>query len=105
MKYNRLIELAKEEWKISCFGTLFLLMSLGLNLTFPLIIGKLIDGIAQGGGQDVVNQYVLMLLGVFCSCWCCNLFRAYLFTVAGERIVTRLQQRLLHPYYNRKSHF
>ena len=94
MKYTRLIDLAKEEWKYLVFGTFFLLMSSGLNLTFPLIIGKLIDGIDQGGGQEVVNQYVLMLLGVFAVVGIATFFRAYLFTVAGERIVTRLQQRL-----------
>ena len=90
MKYARLFDLAKEEWKTLSLGTLFLFMSSGLNLSFPLIIGKLIDGIDQGGGQEIVNQYAMILLAVFAVVGVATFFRAYLFTVAGERIVTRL---------------
>lgn len=94
MKYARLFELAKEEWKHLSLATLFLFISSGLNLSFPLIIGRLIDGIDQGGGQEIVNQYAIILLFVFAVVGVATFFRAYLFTVAGERIVTRLQQKL-----------
>ena len=52
MKYARLFELAQKEWKHLSLATLFLFISSGLNLSFPLIIGRLIDGIDQGGGQE-----------------------------------------------------
>ena len=77
MKYTRLFDLAKEEWKTLSLGTLFLFMSSGLNLSFPLIIGKLIDGIDQGGGQEIVNQYAMILLAVFAVVGVATFFRAY----------------------------
>jgi ABC transporter fused permease/ATP-binding protein len=89
-----MILLAKAEWRYISIGTLFLLLGSGLNLSFPMLIGKLVDGIAEGGGREVVDRYVSILVGVFAFVGAASFLRAYLFTVAGERIVARLQQKL-----------
>ena len=82
MKYARLFELAKKSGNISHWPHYSSLISSGLNLSFPLIIGRLIDGIDQGGGQEIVNQYAIILLFVFAVVGVATFFRAYLFTVA-----------------------
>ncbi len=93
-KVQRLLQLAKQEWRFLGLGTLFLLISSGLNLSFPLLIGRLVDGISGGGGQDVVDSYISLLLLAFLLVGIVTFLRAYLFTVAGERIVAQLQCEL-----------
>ena len=48
---RRMIRLAQEESKPLLLGTFFLLLGSGTNLSFPMIIGMLVDGIADGGGR------------------------------------------------------
>ncbi|MBM76818.1 MAG: ABC transporter permease [Proteobacteria bacterium] len=102
---HRLFELARSELKFLLLGTVFLLIASGLNLSFPLLIGRLVDGISEGGGQDVVNHYVSMLLLVFALVGGATFLRAYLFTVAGERIVAQLQAELFKSILNQEIGF
>lgn len=92
--FQRLLSLAKQERTSLLWGTLFLLIASGLNLTYPMLIGKLIDSVKGGGGQEAVNQYAMWMIGIFVLVGISTFLRSYLFTVAGERIVTRLQERL-----------
>ena len=97
---KRLWSLAKTELSSLLWGTLFLFVSASLNLTYPMLIGELIDSVQNGGGQEAVNQYAIWMIGIFVLVGFSTFLRSYLFTVAGERIVTRLQtqlfSRLLH---------
>lgn len=92
--FQRLWSLAKQETTSLLWGTVFLLIASGLNLTYPMLIGKLIDSVKDGGGQEAVNQYAVWMIGIFVLVGISTFLRSYLFTVAGERIVTRLQERL-----------
>jgi len=92
--FQRLLSLAKQESTSLLWGTLFLLISSGLNLTYPMLIGRLIDSVKEGGGQESVDQYAIWMIGIFVLVGIATFLRSYLFTVAGERIVTRLQERL-----------
>ena len=104
-KIQRLLQLAKKEWRFLGLGTVFLLMASGLNLSFPLLIGRLVDGISSGGGQEVVNSYVSILFLVFLLVGVATFLRAYLFTVAGERIVAQLQCELFGSILNQEIGF
>ena len=70
------------------------MVSSGLNLSLPTIVGWFIDDIMNGGGSEAINGYALTLFLVFIGVGIATFFRSYLFTVAGERIVMRLQGEL-----------
>jgi ABC transporter fused permease/ATP-binding protein len=91
---KRLLELAKPEWRLIAVGTLALVIGSGLTLIAPQGIRILMDAVLQPDGRVVLDRTVLMLAGVFVSGAVFTFLRAYLFTLAGERIVMRLRQRL-----------
>ena len=68
-----------------------------------MLIGRLIDSVKGGGGQEAVNQYATWMIGIFVLVGISTFLRSYLFTVAGERIVTRLQERLFQRFYHRNG--
>ena len=103
--FQRLYSLAKQESTSLLWGTLFLLIASGLNLTYPMLIGKLIDSVKGGGGQEAVNQYATWMIGIFVLVGISTFLRSYLFTVAGERIVTRLQERLFQRVLSQEIGF
>ena len=103
--FQRLYSLAKQESTSLLWGTLFLFIASGLNLTYPMLIGKLIDSVKGGGGQEAVNQYAIWMIGIFVLVGISTFLRSYLFTVAGERIVTRLQERLFEQVLSQEIGF
>lgn len=94
VSWQRLLALARPELKTLALGTLFLLVSSALNLSFPMIIGQLVDVVGEGAGREAVDRLVLMLMAIFAVVGFSTAMRAYLFTVAGERVVMRLRQDL-----------
>lgn len=93
-KTKQLIDLAKSQWRMLSLGTLFLLISSSLNLAYPMLIGNMIDAIEGEQGVSAVNHYASIMLVLFLFVGVASFFRSYLFTVAGERVVTKLQQDL-----------
>ena len=91
---KQLFGLAKTQWKSLAWGTFFLLITSGLNLSYPMLIGNMIDAIEAGEGVEAVNRYAMIMLVIFVFVGIASFSRSYLFTVAGERIVTELQQNL-----------
>ncbi len=91
---RRMFELARPELGWLALGTLALLVASGLSLSFPMVIGKLVDGVVDGGGTEIVDRWAMILVAVFAGMGLATMGRAYLFTVAGERVVARLRQAL-----------
>ena len=94
LSIRRLLALARPEARTLVIGTFFLLISSGLSLSFPAIIGQLVDAVDQGGGRAAIDRLVGILMVVFAVMGLATAMRAYLFTVAGERVVMRLRQTL-----------
>jgi ABC transporter fused permease/ATP-binding protein len=92
--FKRIVGLARPELVPLTWATLALLGTTALNLTYPQLVRLIVDGVTDGGGVEVVNQYALVLLSLFAGTALLTAVRMYLFTVAGERIVARLRQRL-----------
>ncbi|MDF1667158.1 MAG: ABC transporter transmembrane domain-containing protein, partial [Planctomycetota bacterium] len=88
---KRILELAKPEWKRILAGTLFLFLSAGLGLSFPKFLGSIIDGITKGDGVALIDRTAMILLALFAIMGVAISFRSYLFSVAGERIVSDLR--------------
>ena len=91
--YARLISLAKPELHLLLPGTLALVIGTVTNLAFPKVLGDTVDEVMSGLGSstDVVDQAALALIGIFAVVGLASAARAYLFTVAGERVVARLR--------------
>jgi len=102
---KKMLQLAVEEWRSLAGGLFFLLISSGLNLSYPKLIGNLVDEVNNGGGTEVVNYYASIMMIIFVFVGISTFFRSYLFTVAGERIVTHLQQRLFASIINQEIAF
>ncbi|MCA9537251.1 MAG: ATP-binding cassette domain-containing protein [Myxococcales bacterium] len=92
--FRRIVALARPEVRTLVIATVALLITSGLGLAYPLIVQRIVDGVLQGGGVPVVTRYSLLLLVLFAATAIFTAVRMYFFTVAGERIVTRLRQRL-----------
>ncbi|MGC6416727.1 MAG: ABC transporter ATP-binding protein [Bradymonadia bacterium] len=92
--FRRIIRLARPELWPLLGATVALLGTAALTLTYPQLVRLIVDGVVGGGGAEVVDRYAVQLLGLFALTSVLTAVRMYLFTVAGERIVTRLRQRL-----------
>lgn len=97
---RRFAALARPELLTLSLATVSLIVSAGLGLVYPQAIRVIMDalaGAARGnvqGGQRVITQAALGLLGVFAVQGVFSALRAYLFTLAGERVVARLRRDL-----------
>jgi len=88
---RRLLALAVPEWKRLAAATVFLVLGGAASLAWPQIVRVLIDA-AVAGGEEMLNNAVLAMAAVFAVQGVAVAFRYYLFSVAGERIVTRLRE-------------
>ena len=107
-----LFKLAHGELKTLICATFFLLIATALNLTYPTLIGWVVDSINLGitnpsqskVAQAQLNRWVLLLILLFSFMGLATFARSYLFTVAGERVVVRLRgdlfSHLLHQDQN-----
>ena len=91
---RRLLGLARPQLPILTFATLSLLISTGLNLVYPQAIRWMVDLLDEGQELSMLNQVVVVLLVLFLVQAVFTMLRAWLFTVAGERVVRDLRTRL-----------
>ncbi|WP_233166534.1 ABC transporter ATP-binding protein [Archangium sp. Cb G35] len=71
----------------------FLLIASALLLVYPRAIGEIIDQL-RAGDRAQLDRIALILVGVFLLQGVAMALRFYLFTTAGERVVTQLRQDL-----------
>jgi ATP-binding cassette subfamily B protein len=88
---RRLAAMALPEWRLLVPATLFLLVGGGMGLAYPQAIRVLIDG-ALEGGRETIDRAALMMAIIFLVQAVAVALRYFLFTSAGERIVTRLRE-------------
>ncbi len=87
---QRVLALARPEWRTLALATLALLIAAAGSLSAPTLAGRLVDSVSEGG-RATLDRTALLLLGVFAVSGLASAFRSYLFRVAGERIVARLR--------------
>ena len=91
---QRLWGLARPELASLIVGTGALAIASAITLSYPVIVQHIVDGIVGGGGGELVNRATMLLLVLFLIGSAFGALRAWLFTVAGERVVARLRQAL-----------
>ena len=107
---QELFSLARSELSALIVATICLLVAAALNLALPQLIGQLVDTLVDPKLSVVearahLNQSVLYLIALFAGVGLATWARAYLFTIAGERIVLRLRQRLFTQLLNQEQTF
>jgi len=102
---RRVNELSRPERARLILGTLALFVGTGTTLAAPAVVGQLLDGVTGGSGRSELNHAAIVLLGLFAVSGVAAAFRAYLFIVAGERIVARLRTDLYSAVVRREIAF
>ena len=98
-----LLSLAKGERRALLWATVSLLVAASINLSYPKLIGMIVDAISLGTSEESsasaltqahadLNRWVLILIGLFCVMGIATFVRSYLFTLAGERVVFHLRR-------------
>lgn len=102
---RRIIALARPQAAPLVLGTVALVLGSGLTLLYPLVIQHLLDGIQAGEGRDLVTRSTLFLVAIFGAGALFGALRAWLFTVAGERIVANLRIQLYRSIISQEISF
>jgi ABC-type multidrug transport system fused ATPase/permease subunit len=91
---RRLLSLALPEAPLLTVATVALLISSGMSLVYPQAIKWLVDTIVADGDASMLNYAAIALVVMFIIQAVFGAVRAWLFTVASERVVARLRNRL-----------
>ncbi len=91
---RRMLALARPERNTLIVGTIFLLIGSGMGLLYPQAIRVIIDEALGSSGTDKIDKAALFMGVVFLVQALAVALRYYLFTVAGERVVSRLREEL-----------
>ncbi|OJH37489.1 ABC transporter ATP-binding protein [Cystobacter ferrugineus] len=86
--------LARPQARRIIAGTFFLVLASALGLVYPKIIGDIVDQSLKSGNREHIDQVALAMVVIFLFQGVAMALRFYLFTTAGERVVTRLRQNL-----------
>jgi ABC-type multidrug transport system fused ATPase/permease subunit len=94
-----LAKLAYAEIKLLVIASIALLISAGINLLYPKLMGSIIDDLTRGmelnsAIQDHLNQWLLTLTILFLIMGVATTIRSYCFTLAGEKIVINLRAKV-----------
>lgn len=90
----RLLGLARPQLGILSLATVSLLISSGLSLAYPQAVRWMVDLVIDGEDLSLLNQVAVVLVLMFLVQSVFTMLRAWLFTVAGERVVRDLRVRL-----------
>ena len=101
---RRLLALAAPEWPRLVVASDFLLIGGAAGLAYPRVIGVLIDA-AVAGGAATLNRLAIVMAAIFAVQAVAVALRYYLFSVAGERIVTRLRESVYRSIIDQEIAF
>ncbi len=82
-----------HRWALAA-ATVFLLLSGGIGLAFPLVVQQLMDAAFVDMDRTLLNRIALLLLALFSVQGLFNFFQVYLLGATGERIIAGLRQDL-----------
>ncbi|KAK7087419.1 uncharacterized protein [Littorina saxatilis] len=88
----KVFSLAKDEAPLVTGGLFAMLLSSGSQVVAPLFFGKVVD--AALDSMTELNRTVLILVGIYIVGSIASMARAWLFVLAGQRMVARLRKNL-----------
>lgn len=102
---KKLLGLARPEIKTLIWATAALAVASVCQLAFPQVIRKMIDDALAAKNTSQIDQVVLLIIVVFSLQAIASTIRYFLFTMAGERIVQSLRQKLYKSILNQEIAF
>jgi ATP-binding cassette subfamily B protein len=102
---RRLISLGRSELPRLAGGTLFLVIGSVMSLLYPQGVRIIIDGALPGASRTVVDHTALAMAAVSLLFGVSIAARYVLFSVAGERVVTGLRERLYRAILDQEIAF
>jgi ATP-binding cassette subfamily B protein len=91
---RRLLLLARPEWRLLAAGVGFLALGSAMGLLYPQGMRVIIDGVLGGGKTKLVDEAALFMVAAALVQGVAIASRYTLFSVAGERAVARIRERL-----------
>jgi len=91
---GRILSLAAAEWRAILVGTVFLFLGSVASLAFPKVVGGLVDEALQTSTNRDLDRLALLMVVVFAVQGVAIGVRAWIFTLVGERVVTRLRSNV-----------
>ncbi len=82
-----------HRWALAA-ATLFLVLSGGIGLAFPVVVRHLMDAAFVQVDRSLLNRIALLLLVLFSIQGLFNFFQVYLLGATGERVIAGLRQDL-----------
>jgi ABC transporter fused permease/ATP-binding protein len=104
-RLSRIFALARPELRLLAVATVALVGTSGLSLVYPQLVQRIVDGILEDGGAEVVNEWAVLLVVLFAATSVLTAVRMYFFTIAGERVVARLRRRLYESLISQEIGF
>jgi ABC transporter fused permease/ATP-binding protein len=102
---RRIVALARPEWRRILVGTVFLIIGSAASLVFPQGVRSVIDGALAGKSTAAIDRVALGMAAVSLIFGVSIALRFLMFNVAGERIVTRLRDRLYRSILDQEVAF
>ncbi len=102
---RRLLALARPEALRISLATIALAVAAGMNLTFPAIFRRIVDDALRHADLARIDRISFALVAVFAVGAAAGAARFYLFATAGERVVTRLRERLYRSLVHQEIGF
>jgi ATP-binding cassette subfamily B protein len=103
--WRRLLSIAKPQKTALLWGLFFLVISSAAGLAYPQIVRWMVDNVLEPRREDRLLPMVLVLFGAFFLQSIAGSARYYLFTMAGEKIVIGLRQRLFGQILSQEVSF
>ncbi len=91
---SKLLKLSRSEWPLLVWGLIFLAVSSASLLAYPHAIKKIIDEAIAHKNRSELNTAALLAFAVFTLQSVTSALRYYFFTLAGEKTVKRLREKL-----------
>jgi ABC transporter fused permease/ATP-binding protein len=90
----KILNLSRKEWPLIGLGLFFLALSSAALLLYPHTIKQIIDEALANKNQAQLNKAALLAVLIFALQSVSSALRYYFFTLAGEKTVLRLRERL-----------
>lgn len=105
LTFRRLLALARPELGVLAIATVALVVSSGINLLYPLAVQWMVDAIAGAPTAIGFDAAAGVLVVLFLVQSVFAVVRSWLFTVAGERVVSRLRTDLYRAILSQDTAF
>ncbi len=102
---RRLLTLARPELRRLVLATIALGISSGTTLVYPQAVRYMVDAVVGGTSPISLDTGAILLVIVFAIQAVFTMLRSWLFTIAGERIVTRLRADLFRAILDQDTAF